>query len=68
VSLIEPGAVATELASHNRPEVLEGIRERFGSIQRLDATDIADAIEYIVTRPRYVAVNEILIRPTEQQQ
>ena len=68
VALIEPGAVATELASHNRPEILEGIRERFGSIQRLDATDIADAIEYIVTRPRHVAVNEVLIRPTEQQQ
>ena len=26
VSLIEPGAVTTELASHNRPEVLEGMR------------------------------------------
>jgi NADP-dependent 3-hydroxy acid dehydrogenase YdfG len=37
-------------------------------MQRLDATDIADAIEYIVTRPRHIAVNEILIRPTEQQQ
>ena len=29
--------------------------------------DIADAISYIVTRPRHVAVNEMLIRPTEQQ-
>ena len=68
VSLIEPGAVSTELASHNRPEIQESLRQRFASMQRLDATDIADAIEYIVTRPRHVAVNEILIRPTEQQQ
>jgi NADP-dependent 3-hydroxy acid dehydrogenase YdfG len=30
------------------------------------AEDIAD-ITYIVTRPRYVAVNEMLIRPTEQE-
>jgi NADP-dependent 3-hydroxy acid dehydrogenase YdfG len=30
--------------------------------------DIADAIAYIVTRPRRVAVNEMLIRPTDQQQ
>jgi NADP-dependent 3-hydroxy acid dehydrogenase YdfG len=37
-------------------------------MQRLDAEDIADAIEYIVTRPRHVAINEVLIRPTEQQQ
>ena len=65
VSLVEPGATATELASHNRPEVLEAIRTQFG--QRMEAADIADAITYIVTRPRHVAVNEILIRPTEQE-
>jgi NADP-dependent 3-hydroxy acid dehydrogenase YdfG len=65
VSLVEPGATATELASHNRPEVLESIRNQFG--QRMEAADIADAITYIVTRPRHVAVNELLIRPTEQQ-
>ena len=65
VSLIEPGAVATELASHNRPEVLESIRGTF--TQRMAPGDIADAIGYVVTRPRHVAVNELLIRPTEQQ-
>jgi NADP-dependent 3-hydroxy acid dehydrogenase YdfG len=65
VSLVEPGATATELATHNRPVVLEGIRSQFG--QRMDAGDIADAISYIVTRPRHVAVNEMLIRPTEQE-
>jgi NADP-dependent 3-hydroxy acid dehydrogenase YdfG len=65
VSLVEPGATATELAGHNRPEILESIRNQFG--QRMEAADIADAISYIVTRPRHVAVNEMLIRPTEQQ-
>ena len=65
VSLVEPGATATELASHNRPEVLQGIRNQFGQTMR--AEDIADAITYIVTRPRHVAVNEMLIRPTEQE-
>jgi NADP-dependent 3-hydroxy acid dehydrogenase YdfG len=65
VSLVEPGATATELAGHNRPEVLEGLRGQFG--QRMEAEDIADAITYIVTRPRHVAVNEILMRPTEQE-
>ncbi len=65
VSLVEPGATATELASHNRPEVLESLRGQFG--QRMAAEDIADAITYIITRPRHVAVNEILIRPTEQE-
>ena len=65
VSLVEPGATATELSSHNRPEVLDAIRSQFG--QRMEAEDIADAITYIVTRPRHVAVNEMLIRPTEQE-
>ena len=67
VCLIEPGAVNTELAGHNRPEIQEGMRARFGSIERLEAEDIADAVEYVVTRPRHTSVNELLIRPTEQQ-
>ena len=65
VSLVEPGATATELASHNRPEVLESIRSQAG--QRMEADDIAEAVTFVVTRPAHVAVNEILIRPTEQE-
>ena len=68
VSLVEPGAVETELASHNREEVQEGMRQRFANMERMKAEDIADAITYIVTRPRHVAVNEMLIRPTDQEQ
>jgi NADP-dependent 3-hydroxy acid dehydrogenase YdfG len=67
VSLIEPGATATELAGHNRAEVLEVMRARFAGVERMQADDIADAIIYVVTRPRHVAVNEMLIRPTEQE-
>jgi NADP-dependent 3-hydroxy acid dehydrogenase YdfG len=67
VSLVEPGAVATELSSHNRPEVREMIAKRFQGLERLQAEDIADAIAYIVSRPRHVAINEVLIRPTEQE-
>lgn len=67
VSLVEPGATDTELSGHNRPEVLAGIKKRFEGIERLRAEDIADAVGYIVTRPRHVAINEVLVRPTEQQ-
>lgn len=66
VALVEPGATATELSSHNRPEIREGIQQRFAGVQRLEATDVADAILYIVTRPSYVAINELLMRPTAQ--
>jgi NADP-dependent 3-hydroxy acid dehydrogenase YdfG len=67
VSLVEPGLVATELAGHNRAEVLETMRTQFSDVQPMQAEDIADAITYIVTRPRQIAVNEMLIRPTEQE-
>jgi NADP-dependent 3-hydroxy acid dehydrogenase YdfG len=68
VSLIEPGAVDTELPDHNRDEVREQIEARFAKMERLEAADIADAIGYVVTRPRHVAINEVLVRPTEQEQ
>jgi NADP-dependent 3-hydroxy acid dehydrogenase YdfG len=67
VSLVEPGAVDTELATHLRPEAAAQLAQRFANMERLESTDIAEAITYIVTRPRRMAINEILVRPTEQQ-
>ena len=67
VSLVEPGAVETELASHLRPEIAQQAMQRFASIERLQSEDIADTIAFIVTRPRRMAINEVLVRPTEQQ-
>jgi NADP-dependent 3-hydroxy acid dehydrogenase YdfG len=67
VGLIEPGAVETELVGHNRPEILEAMAARPGNGSRMQARDISDAIVYMVTRPRHVAINEILIRPTDQE-
>lgn len=67
VALVEPGAVKTELRSHLRPEIAAQTRQRHEGIERLEAADIADAIVYMVTRPRHVAINELLILPTEQE-
>jgi NADP-dependent 3-hydroxy acid dehydrogenase YdfG len=67
VSLVEPGMVATELASHNRPEILAQLRAGNPVTEPLQPDDVADAIAYIVTRPRYMTINEMLIRPTEQE-
>lgn len=64
-SLVEPGATESELVMHVREEVRANLTPSAHQILR--AADIADAIVYIVTRPRHVAVNEILIRPTEQE-
>ncbi len=67
VGLVEPGAVATELQAQNRPEIRAQIAARFAQQEVLEAADIADAVLYMVTRPRRMAVNEMLVRPTEQE-
>jgi NADP-dependent 3-hydroxy acid dehydrogenase YdfG len=63
VSLLEPAAVATEL---HPPRVLQTLTAQ-RSYERLSPADVADAVEYIVTRPGHVAVSELLIRPSEQE-
>jgi NADP-dependent 3-hydroxy acid dehydrogenase YdfG len=66
VTLIEPGAVATELPGHNREEVLEQMAKRFAGVTPLVSEDIAEAILYAIGQPENVAVNEILVRPRAQ--
>ncbi|WP_225625828.1 SDR family NAD(P)-dependent oxidoreductase [Streptomyces werraensis] len=68
VSLVEPGAVEAELPLQNRPDVRDRMYQRYTAMECLRPTDVADTIAFIVTRPRHVAVNEILVRPTEQQE
>ncbi|MBS2964989.1 SDR family NAD(P)-dependent oxidoreductase [Actinocrinis puniceicyclus] len=67
VGLVEPGAVDTELRDHLRPEVREAQVRRFAGVKVLEAQDVADAIEYMVTRPQHVAINELMLRPTAQE-
>jgi NADP-dependent 3-hydroxy acid dehydrogenase YdfG len=66
VTMVEPGAVETELAGHiTDEEAREGMQSVLsGDI--LQPEDIAGAIAYCAVQPERVSVNEILIRPTEQ--
>jgi NADP-dependent 3-hydroxy acid dehydrogenase YdfG len=66
VSVVEPGTVDTELVSHLGEDVREAARRQVESIEPLRPEDIADAVSYIVTRDRRVAVNEMLVRAAEQ--
>jgi len=66
VTIIEPGAVATELPGHNRPEVLEVMQKAFEGVTPLQADDIARAVVYAMSQPENVSLNEVLIRPTQQ--
>ena len=68
VTIIEPGMVVTELAEHiSHPMAVEAVRRMRESMEApLESDDIADTILYAVTRPQHVSVNELLVRPTEQ--
>ncbi|WP_394789220.1 SDR family NAD(P)-dependent oxidoreductase [Rhodoferax sp.] len=67
VGVLEPGAVVTELISHNNEQMLSEILEPFNALhQRLDADDIADGIEFMVTRPRHASIAEMWVMPTDQ--
>ena len=64
-SVVEPGATATELFDQKAGQ-WEGFTQAFGEVERLHAEDIADTVHYIVASPRRVAINEMVIRPTDQ--
>ena len=66
VTIIEPGAVATELLTHNSDAVQQMAAKRFAGVEPLQSEDIANAIVYALAQPAHVSINEVLIRPTQQ--
>lgn len=66
VTIVEPGAVATELPSHNRPPIIEQMMKRFEGVVPMQARDIANAILFALGQPPHVSLNELLVRPSNQ--
>ena len=68
VTDIEPGVVDTELADHiPTDERRAAFDERWAGKRKLVSEDVARAILYAVSVPDRVNVNELLIRPTDQE-
>ena len=68
ISLVEPGAVATELTDHiTQPDAKAASVQMYTSMRSLQADDVARAIRYVVSQPPHVAINEVLVRPTDQE-
>jgi NADP-dependent 3-hydroxy acid dehydrogenase YdfG len=68
VSVIEPGMVDTELREHVSHEATKkAVNALAGGMRQLQSQDIADTILFCVTRPDYVCINEVLLRPTDQE-
>ncbi|VEG43809.1 clavaldehyde dehydrogenase [Mycolicibacterium flavescens] len=66
VGIVEPGTVETEIFDHLDSQALTAQQARTSGMVKLRPEDIADAVTYMVTRDRRVAVNEILVRAAEQ--
>ncbi|GAA4497986.1 SDR family NAD(P)-dependent oxidoreductase [Actinoallomurus oryzae] len=68
VVVIEPGATATDLASHiTHAPTREAVAEFAAALRPLTPDDVAAATLYAVTQPPHVAVNEVLLRSVDQQ-
>ncbi len=68
IGLVEPGAVTTELTSHiTQPAAKAAAAQMHAGMRTLQSEDIASAVLYLVTQPPHVAVNEVLVRPTDQE-
>jgi NADP-dependent 3-hydroxy acid dehydrogenase YdfG len=66
VTVIEPGAVATELTDHITHAETKRAIQQFVKDLAITPQDIAEVIAFAVTRPRRMTLNEILVRPTAQ--
>lgn len=65
VTVIEPGAVATELTQRiTDQDILEDFGKR--AVTPLQAQDIANAIYYAVSQPNEVMVSEVVVMPRTQ--
>jgi NADP-dependent 3-hydroxy acid dehydrogenase YdfG len=64
VTVVEPGAVATELTDHITDPAAKQASEQFYAQLAITAADVAEVIAFAVTRPRRMTLNEILLRPT----
>lgn len=68
VSVIEPGVVETELREHiGHAQVQAATNAWAEGMRQLQSRDVADTILFCVTRPAHVNINEVLMRPTDQE-
>jgi NADP-dependent 3-hydroxy acid dehydrogenase YdfG len=66
VGVVGPGTVDTEIFSHLSAPSREAFDRQTADMVKLRPDDIADAVIYMVTRDRRVAVNHMLVRSAEQ--
>ncbi|MFD2873927.1 SDR family oxidoreductase [Mucilaginibacter ximonensis] len=66
VTAIHPGAVETEFSEVRFHGDKERAKKVYDGFEPLVAEDIAETIYFVVSRPKHVNINELLIMPTAQ--
>jgi NADP-dependent 3-hydroxy acid dehydrogenase YdfG len=66
VSSVSPGMAETEFSIVRNHGDEDKAKAVYAGLDPLVADDIADAVEYIVTRPAHVSINDIQINPAQQ--
>ena len=66
VSSVSPGMAETEFSIVRNHGDVEKAKAVYAGLVPLNAEDIADTVEFIVTRPAHVSINDIQINPTQQ--
>ncbi len=67
VSIVAPGMTESEMIYKIRPDLLEKIRTTLEAMPSMTAAEVAETVTFVVTRPAGVSVNDLLVRPTEQE-
>lgn len=66
VSSVSPGMAETEFSLVRYHGDEEKAKAVYAGLTPLNAEDIADTVEFIVTRPVHVSINDIQINPSQQ--
>lgn len=66
VTLIEPGVVDTELPLHITHEQTRQAVQKSYDAATVKPEEIAEVIAFVLSRPRHLAIHEVLLRPADQ--
>lgn len=66
VTLVEPGVVDTELPHHITDEATREAVQKGYDVATVKPEEIAEVVVFVLSRPRHLVINEVLLRPADQ--
>ncbi|MNY40718.1 Serine 3-dehydrogenase [compost metagenome] len=66
VTGINPGMVETEFSEVRFKGDIERAKNVYNGVDALTGKDIAETISFVISRPKHVNINDLIIMPTAQ--